>query len=307
MDLQAIASSRHHASENWSAATNSWSASVVIGGDGWRIRSEMVNATGHWFCDGTNVFYWPEIHYLPDQAHSPFKLATSIGPYKHVVVIPGTNPVGDFRVNLVWLACCSGSYLRSADRLLSMPGGEPRHDILLWAVEDKTVLSAMPPFLPQRIDFSLNPSNALKATNSILLFPVGGTIHIPSLLTNGVLMASYQVGQFTNYSGWTIPTAFTYVQNEFPEGLPGSGIKYSVTGKVTLISETNPPKPILEAGAPIYVADTRFRDPSGLVTSMDYTLTNGILPATSAPAVLADMEKLAKKRAAWVDSHSVPQ
>jgi hypothetical protein len=299
VDLEFLSSSyvRRGPNNDWITNTGSWSASVVIASNQWRIESGMPeNATGLWFCDGTNVFYKADIHYPADIPNSPPLVAKNTGPSKNVVVIPGIHPMGDFGANLIWLAYCSGDYLQSTNRLLPLPGGEPRHDIRLFAVEDKTVLSASSPFLPANIEFLVNNANAANATEYHLVFRSVKRKPIPLRGINGAFAASYMVEQFTNYSGWTIPAAFKYAQTNFPEGLKASGVGYFVAGTVTKISETTAPKPLLENGKPSFVEDTRFRHPDRLVDSLRYTWTNTTLPATNDPAMLEALDQLAKKR-----------
>ena len=254
------------------------------------------NATGLWFCDGSNVFYKPDIHYPADLPNSPLLIAKNTGPSKNVVVIPGVHPMGDFGVNLNWRAYCSGNYLQSSNRLLPLLGGEPRHDVKLFGVEDGTVLSTSPPYLPANIEFLVNNANAARAAQSAVVFRSVKRRPIPLRGINGAFAASYEVEQFTNYAGWTLPSVFTYVQTNFPEGLNASGVGYFITGTVIKIGETTTPKPLLEDGKTSFIEDTRFRHPDRLVDSLRYPLTNATLPATNDPAMLEALDQLAKKR-----------
>ncbi len=273
-----------------------WSASVVLGPETWRIESGMPrNAEEFYFCDGTNVYYSTEIHSNPHDSASPMKTVDFVGANNNVVVIPGTHPMGDFGANLLWLAYCSGSYLQSTNRLLPLPGAEVRHDIESFAVEARTALSDMPPFLPNRIAFHFNKENARRAAES--LFPFRSVTPFSPRVsgTNGLLRAVYQVERFTNYSGWTVPSEFTYLQSLAGADLVDS-IRYRDSGKLTRISKTAPPKPILENGKPQFVEDTRFRHAQRLVDSLRYWHTNGPLPATNDPTMLAAVQNLANNR-----------
>jgi len=281
--------------QGWVTNVHSWSTSVVLGADKWRIESGMpLNATDSWFCDGTNVFR--SIHFRPvnPNENSSVITASNNGPNENVLVIPGTHPMGDFGVNLAWLAYCSGGYLQSPNRILPLLGGEPRHQLEVFAVEDKTVLSESPPFLPSKIEFLANLTNAAKAAQSQFVFRTAGSRSIPVMEPDGTLLATYQVEQFTNYSGWTIPAVFSYFQTNRVAGLQGSGMRYFNTGKVTNITVAPAPRAILEEGKRAFIEDTRFRHPDRLVDSMRYWLTNGALPATNDPEMLATLERISK-------------
>jgi hypothetical protein len=296
LKLQSNSYYRRDVNDSWVTNAHSWSTSIVLGSDKWRIESGMpINATELCYCDGTNVFFKDEINssYQP-RSQSAAMPSVSAGYNQNiVVVVPGAHPMGDFGLNLVWLAYCSGDYLRSGNRLLPLSAGEPRHHIELFYVEDKSVLSESPPFLPSKIEFLANKANAAKAAQSQFIFRSEEPVFIPTLETDGTLLAAYQVEQFTNYSEWTIPVAFTYFQTNRPI-LSERG--YFVTGKVTKISEATAPRSLLEEGMTAFIEDTRFRHPDRLFDSMPYTLTKSVLPATNDPAILAAMKELAGRR-----------
>ena len=270
LDIQGNSLSRRGLDTNWITHVRSWSASVVLGSNQWSIESGFAaNATGFWFCDGTNVFRSVDIHYHPTNADLGIAIAPIIGRTPNVGVVPGTHPMGDFEVNLLWLAYCSGNYLQSTNRLLPLPGGEPRHQIELFAVEDKSVLSDLSPFLPSKIEFLAKRGNAAKAAQSQFIFRSEKPIFVPGLEAvleaDGTLLAAYQVEQFTNYSGWTIPVMFTYFQTNRPVGFQGSGMRYFITGKVTRISEATAPRSPLEEARPHLLKTPVFDTPTDLL------------------------------------------
>jgi len=280
-----------------SSVTNArqWTASVIIGSNTWRMESEFAaNASDFRYCDGTNVYYATDIHSLPE-GPTAFKVANSLGPNRNVVVIPGTHPMGDFNANLVWLAYCSGDYLRSTNRLLPLPGSEVRHDLSAFAVKDSTVLSEAAPYLPKRVEFLLDKSNVLKAQNSLFVFRSVNRPMPPLPGTNGMLWGVYQAEGFTNFAGHSIPMAFSYTQYNRPMGVEGSEMRYLMSGKITAITGTTAPKPLLEDGKEHYIEDTRLRDPVRLVDSVRYLWTNAILPATNDPMILERLGKASQK------------
>jgi hypothetical protein len=273
-----------------------WTASVIIGSNTWRMESEFaVNASDFRYCDGTNVFSATDIHSLPE-GQQVFKAANSVGPNRNVVVIPGTHPMGDFNANLVWLAYCSGDYLRSTNCLLPLPGSDVRHDLSAFAVKGKTVLSETAPRLPERVEFLFDRGNLLKAKDSLYVFRGMLDRPIPQIPgTDGMLWGVYKAEGFTNFAGRSIPIAFSYAQYTRPVGVQGSEMRYLNSGRATAITETTAPKPLLEDGKQHYIEDTRLRDPVRLVDSVRYMSTNAALLATNDPVMLERLEKAAQK------------
>jgi len=170
-----------------------------------------------------------------------------------------------------------------------------RHDLSAFAVKDSTVLSEAAPYLPKRVEFLLDKSNVLKAQNSLFVFRSVNRPMSPLPGTDGMLWAVYKAEGFTNFAGHSIPMAFSYTQYNRPMGVEGSEMRYLMSGKITAITGTTAPKPLLEDGKEHYIEDTRLRDPVRMVDSVRYLWTNAILPATNDPMILERLGKASQK------------
>jgi len=203
------------------ATTNrhSTTATCIVGDNNGFISGEFSrNAkVDYWLMDSNVIEHRTIINNMYiEQAKDAFTKRKSASPtvsYPNVgetftTVHP--SPIGQpvFRAveGVVWLALCSGNYLKKTDRQIPMPMGPSS---LAFGYSDKTVLFDDPLGLPK----------------SVALFA-----------TNGTLVCEYQVLKATNYFGRTFPLEFHATQWGNPaRGSARSGSKSDVLGTVTSI------------------------------------------------------------------------
>jgi len=113
------------------------------------------------------------------------------------------RPVGVGSENIVWLAFCSGSYLKQPGRdIPPLTGPTP------FEYKDKTLAYDDNLGLPKTVEL---------------------------YSSDGQLITKYEVLASTNVSGWNIPLAFKLVQNKHPNGSPAS-VGFELLGHVTSLT-----------------------------------------------------------------------
>ncbi len=127
--------------------------------------------------------------------------------------LPQGEPLGHGMQTVVWLAYCSGHYLKQDGRQIPMPFGPSSQ---AFGYSDKTVVF----------------EDTLGLPKSVVLYA-----------TNGQLVCEYQVLQSTNFLGRIFPLKFRLVQHIQPaNGGAGSGSKAEVLGRATSIQIGKEPK-----------------------------------------------------------------
>lgn len=103
---------------NWVAKARRQTVNVkcVTGSTGWSIEHDF-HERQEWAGEGTNVVFkndpeWPTLK----------EAGVSESQYLSTLSRNGL-PLGEFGVNLPWLAFCSGTYLKREGRIIALPGG----------------------------------------------------------------------------------------------------------------------------------------------------------------------------------------
>jgi hypothetical protein len=119
----------------------------VVGGGKWAITSKFLkNAIERFSFDGTNVYRVLEYTALPSQENAPAAVPQSnesidqLNSKKFLTISPGPLPLGNAGVNVLWLAFCSGDYLKSSSRLIPLLMSDVRHNPTAFGYDDATVI-----------------------------------------------------------------------------------------------------------------------------------------------------------------------
>ncbi|MEW6305079.1 MAG: hypothetical protein AB1705_16510 [Verrucomicrobiota bacterium] len=126
--------------------------------------------------------------------------------YTKIHPAPQGQPAGSGSANVVWLAFCSGNYLKGDGRQIPMPVGPPS---IAFGYSDKTTVFDDTFGLPKTVDL---------------------------YATNGQLVCEYEVLTATNFCGWNFPLKFRVTQYGIPaRGAAKFGARTEVIGEVTSI------------------------------------------------------------------------
>jgi len=203
--------------------------------------------------------------------------------------------------NLIWMAYCSGSYLRTPNRLLPIPGLPVREVISAFACEDKSTVFEDDLALPRHIDFlTLRQGLDNEDVHQYLSRTEANARsrfhrHLPAGEKDGQLKAQYIVLAHTNILGVAVPLSFHYVQyHRTPRDSWGKQLE--VSAKVLELRTSRKPSPVLRAHALQHVIDMRFRHPVRRLDSIAYTLTNSVLPPTNDARLVKLYEEAAAMR-----------
>lgn len=206
-------------------------ARCIVGSNDWHISGDFLrNAKVDYWLVGTNVIEHRIITssmYI-EQAkdfvsekilgQKPRLMAGSYPRAGETFTTIHPSPIGQPAFHgmegVVWLAFCSGNYLKQVGRQIPMPIGPSS---LGFGYSDKTVLFDD--------DFGLPRSVELFATN-------------------GTLVCEYKVLKATNYLGRTFPLEFQVIQRGQPAGgrARSSGSQSDLRGRVTSIRLGKPPE-----------------------------------------------------------------
>jgi hypothetical protein len=203
-------------------------ARTVIGGTGWYISGDFAeNAEMSYWLVGTNVVRHTRITssmYLEqakefvservlgrDQLHGDllggyFRAGHS---FTTLHSSQAEQPIEDGLAGVVWLAFCSGDYLKQQGRRIPMPMDSSAHGV---EYSDETVVFDDNSGLPKSVEL---------------------------LASDGTVLCSYQVLKATNVLGRTIPLQFQLVK--WRQG-PSLGSRSIVHGSVRSIKPGTPPE-----------------------------------------------------------------
>ena len=183
----------------------------IMGPTGWSIEHDYPERQ-EWLYDGTNVVLRND----PEWASlKEFGLAES----KYLSTLSRNGlPLGEFGVNLPWLAFCSGTYLKREGRIVALPCGILRHCPDRFAYTDVTTTFADELGLPRSIDLFTSKSRWLKAHTDWDAEHSFGDRYTEwnkktaPKIQDGVLVFHYAVLESTNMLGRTFPTKFEFFQ-----------------------------------------------------------------------------------------------
>ena len=205
-------------------------AVCVTGTNEWFIENDF-SQRRHWLFDGTNVVCRTQ---PPSDAERAL-LRTVGRTYEpiskiHEQVWPSRdgNPLGDFGVNLPWLAFCSGSYLKREGRIIALPATILRHCPDRYAYTDVTTTFGDELGLPRSIDLFTSKARWLKAHTDWDIEQGFGNRYTEwnkktaPTLQDGLLVFHYAVLESTNVLGRNFPTKFEFFQSGRPQELDGN-------------------------------------------------------------------------------------
>ena len=271
----------------------------IMGTNCWRIDGNFVaDGVVVYYFDGTNVY-----HSLGATASTPPSAATrtNLPPYLwpispavvrsnltvDIVPSPGGHPLGDLRVNIAWLAFCSAAYLRSPGRVLPLPTVFVPASPLAFGYSAKTERFEDELGLPKKVDLFTSGAQYERSLDDPRLLRYGSVerakLERRFPYPDGVHAFTYEVEQFTNFSGWVFPTEFKFLAYRFRGGRWEKSV--GGTGRLSSIRECGVPKNVFVKGLEISVVDRRFKHPTRQVDAIYYSSTNAALLGVSDAAL----------------------
>jgi hypothetical protein len=276
----------------------------IVGTNEWRIENEFLsNAREAWYFDGTNVYH--SIRQIRETSDTNFGGLLVYQPFEQVrsnitiSIIPsqGGLPLGDLGVNVPWLAFCSATYLKLANRVIPLPTANVREDIGAFGYSDKAELINDELGLPKTIDLftsqklyksSFEDTRVLRWKPEIqqaALNPVSG-------YSDGILKFHYEIEDATNFFGWTFPSKFkctTYELNTTNIQQPRVG----GIGTIMSIREGARPENVFMPELNQTIVDYRFRDEKRPVDGISYKLTNSsVAPPINDPVLRVKFDRV---------------
>jgi hypothetical protein len=209
----------------------------VTGPSQWFIKEDF-GSPKEWLFDGTQVVC---------QSQPQAKSNTGLKGGNQVWRSSDGLPLGDFGVNLPWLAFCSGSYIKRPGRLIPLPGAVLRHCPDRFAYTDVTTTFADELGLPRSLDLFASQARFLQSHTDWDREQAFGDRYTEwnkktaAKIQEGILIFPYAVLESTNVLGRTFPTRFEYFQSGRPYEEDGNWF-FQGTGRVVSIREsTRPP------------------------------------------------------------------
>jgi hypothetical protein len=190
------------------AAPNIVHVRCVAGTNRWFIEEDYFGSKRWWF-DGAHVV-------RRSQPLSTSDTASTIG--DEVWRSTDGHPLGDFGVNLPWLAFCSGSYLKREGRIVPLPAAILRHCPDRYAYTDFTTTFTDELGLPRTLDLFSSQARFLKSHtdwDKELSFGDRYTEwekKTAAKIQDGVLVFHYAALESTNILGWNFPLRFEFFQ-----------------------------------------------------------------------------------------------
>jgi hypothetical protein len=281
----------------------------ITGTNSWWIQDDWVMnslTTSHF--DGTNVYRTSRLKSQIPQAkleqiskttrfaQVPFEVARS---NLTINVWPSRDghPLGMPPANIAWLAFCSGTYLKSHDRLVPLPVDDLHHTRDRFAYTDKTITFDDALGLPRAVDLYLSRSLFLKSEADFDREIGFGnrytewTKETAQKLEEGVHLFHYEVTESTNFLGSQFPTRFEFCQSGRKFEQNGDWF-WRGTGRVMSLRPSSAPKGVFDTSMQQTIVDCRFRDPSSAAVAVVYTSTNAFLSPTNDAAL---QEKFARQ------------
>ena len=154
-------------------------ATCIVGSNEWRIEDRFdLNALDTCYFDGTNVYRstqgfrkttdappkpWLTNKFYTNSAPIPDSLEGN--PSVTIIPSPGGHPLGTLGVNLLWLAFCSGDYLKQPGRSVPEPFGDIVTSPDSFAYADKTLTFEDSFGLPRSMDLLTSKSRYERSVN----------------------------------------------------------------------------------------------------------------------------------------------
>jgi len=268
----------------------------------WTISSGFLpNAIEHFSFDRTNVYGVVEYTALATNGilKSPVRIANEsleqLNSKKFLTISPGPLPLQNPGINIVWLAFCSGQYLRAPNRLVPLPLSNVRHTVTAFGYGDETTLFDDQLGLPKTIKLRESVKRFAESRYDERVFS-GTRRHSDPVPVEGRVAFTYAAHEATNYFGWIVPLGFSC--EKFDYSSDGKLNWRTVgTGRVSSIKESTEPDTNPFGREPNYrVIDFRFRSKEKVVDSIQYYWTNSVLPSTNNPSLQGNFLDLLEQR-----------
>jgi hypothetical protein len=185
----------------------------ITGSTEWYIEHDF-HLRQEWMFDGTNVVVRSRPLSGSDKDSS--MVTKEIRPARD------GHPMGEFGVNMPWLAFCSGPYLKREGRRIPLPCGILRHCPDRFAYPDVTTTFDDKFGLPRSVDLFTSKARFLAAHTEWDEEHGFGNRYTEwknktaANLQEGLLVFHYAVLESTNVVGRTFPTKFEFFQNGRP-------------------------------------------------------------------------------------------
>lgn len=192
----------------------------IAGSNEWYIENDF-SERQEWLFDGTNVVCRSRPLSAPDTSERGNSKVM-----KQFWESRDGHPLGDFGVNIPWLAFCSGTYLKREGRIIPLPAAILRHCPDRFAYTDVTTTFHDEFGLPKSIDLFTSKSRFLASHADWDKEHSFGDRYsewekkAASNLQEGVLVFHYAVLESTNMLGRSFPTKFEFFQTgrEYEQG-----------------------------------------------------------------------------------------
>ncbi len=192
------------------------------------------------------------------------------------------HPLGDPRVNIPWLAFCSGTFLRREGRIIPLPNVIISHAYDAFGYSDKAKTFGDELGLPQTIDLYTSKKLLVASiTNDYFRGDRNTNAWKSKLLKiqDDVLKFHYEVNESTNFLGWRFPTKFEFVQNDLDS--IGPHYSYRGVGRALSFRLSEEPKNLFATDLKKTIVDRRFRNDAKKVQSITYRSTNAFVLQTN--------------------------
>ena len=205
----------------------------ITGLTGWSIEHDYVTPQV-WLSDGTNVMLRTEKQWATDSGITKMESRDGL-------------PLGEFGVNLPWLAFCSGTYLKRAGRSIALPCGILRHCPDRFAYTDVTTTFADELGLPRSVDLFTSKARFLAAKaawdgeHSFGDRYTEWNKKTAANLQEGLLVFHYAVLESTNVLGRNFPTKFEFFQTGRPYEQMGDWYCQGIGRVKSIRPSTKPP------------------------------------------------------------------
>jgi len=185
----------------------------ITGATEWYIEHDF-HIRQQWMFDGTNIVV--RSRPLSGSATDSSRVTKEIRPTRD------GHPMGEFGVNMPWLAFCSGTYLKRTNRFIPLPCELLRHCPDRFAYPDVTTTFDDKPGLPRSVDLFTSKARFLAAHTEWDEEHGFGNRYTEwknktaAKLQEGLLIFHYAVLESTNVLGGTFPTKFEFFQTGRP-------------------------------------------------------------------------------------------
>jgi hypothetical protein len=259
----------------------------------------MKGGLNKWFYDGTNLYESLQVTEPPPEELRnrssgliDFSMETFEASKSNLTIniwsSSNGHPMADSPENMLWLAFCSGQYLKREGRLILLPCDMGRHTPDRYAYTDKTEVFPDSLGLPRSMELFMSRKLYLSSVDDF--YKVWGARYLPWMragVTNvpeGTLMFHYSVTATTNFLSCTFPLRFEFYQNG-RNFLQNEGWFHKGVGTLKSIREAEPPHALFDTRLHQTIADWRFTDEATGVEGITYTWTNEFVPQTNDPAL----------------------